>query len=84
MARKRFCISHKSKADPLHAKLGNSQQACQALKCFDMLAASDIPSRRFRGEDVSETCRGRGGAKENKVGRDALRSSAADDSVVLW
>lgn len=77
-------LSHKCKADPLNSQLCNTKKTGYAMKCLELFAACDIPTRLWEEEDVAECGCGGCGAKQDEVGRDAFGCSSFDDSNMLW
>lgn len=74
---------HETEANPLGAQLKNAEQSGSALKGAERLAAADGDAGWLNREDVGEAGRGRSGAQQDEVRRDAFRSAPRDDAVVL-
>jgi hypothetical protein len=64
--------SHQGEADPLDSKLRNAKETSGALERLEFLATADGISRTLDGHNVCESRSGRGGAEEDKVGRNAF------------
>lgn len=73
----------KGNADPLGAKLCDTQQAGQTLCRFDLAATGNVLPGRRHGEDVREAGRGRGSPQQDEPGRYAFGCAAGDDTIML-
>lgn len=75
---------HDSKTTPLHADLSDAQQSRHTGKLIDLLTACDVGTRSRQDQNICKRAGAACGAEEDKVWREAVAGSEADDADVLW